>query len=88
MEIIWSTNRQTPARGHTRNVGTVERLASLTAGALLLVRGLPKKGWLGTGAALLGIAFLRRALTGFSYSYDALGIDSADVGEDNKLATS
>lgn len=47
------------------------------AGSLLLARGLKTKGWVGTGAALLGVAFLRRGLTGFCYTYQALGISSA-----------
>lgn len=47
------------------------------AGALLFMRGMRTKGWVGTGAALLGIAFMRRGITGFCYSYQALGINSA-----------
>jgi len=60
----------------TKNVGKVERAASVMAGTLLIARGLQKKSWLGTGAALLGIAFLRRGITGFCYTYEALGINS------------
>ena len=59
-----------------KNVGRAERAASLMAGALLLSRGLQKKSWIGTGAALLGIAFLRHGVTGFCYTYQALGIDT------------
>jgi uncharacterized membrane protein len=62
-----------------KNVGKAERAASLMAGALLFTRGLQKKSWLGTGAALLGIAFLRRAVTGFCYTYQALGIDTNEA---------
>ncbi len=54
----------------------------MLAGALLFARGLRTKGWFGTGAALLGIAFMRRGVTGFCYTYQALGISSA--GEDAK----
>jgi uncharacterized membrane protein len=63
-----------------RNMGAVERAASLTAGGLLLRRGLRNKGWTGTASALLGIACLRRAITGFSYTYQALGINSICAG--------
>lgn len=63
-------------RYRANNVGKVERAASIVAGSLLFLRGLRTKGWLGTGAALLGIAFMRRGLTGFSYTYQALGISS------------
>jgi uncharacterized membrane protein len=59
------------------NVGKVERASSLAAGALLVRRGLRDKGWGGTAIALLGIAFLRRAVSGFSHSYQALGINTA-----------
>lgn len=59
------------------NVGRVERAASIMAGTLLFTQGVRTRGWLGTGAALLGIAFLRRGLTGFCYTYQALGISSA-----------
>ncbi len=62
-----------------KNVGKVERATSLMAGALLVSRGLQKKNWIGTGAALLGIAFLRRAITGFCYTYQALGIDTNEA---------
>jgi uncharacterized membrane protein len=65
--------------GHLpKNVGKVERAVSLMAGALLLSRGLQKKNWVGTGAALLGIAFLRHGITGFCYTYQALGIDTSE----------
>jgi uncharacterized membrane protein len=63
-------------RYQNQNVGKVERGASIMAGTLLLKQGLQKSGWLGTGAALLGIAFLRRGITGFCYTYQALGIRS------------
>jgi uncharacterized membrane protein len=64
-------------RHQNPNVGTVERASSLAAGALLVSRGIRDKGWTGTAMALLGIAFLRRAITGFSYSYQSLGFNTA-----------
>lgn len=73
MEIIGHKYR-------AQNVGAVERATSLAAGALLLRRGLRGGGWSGTAAALLGIAFLRRAVTGFSYTYHYLDINSAGTG--------
>jgi uncharacterized membrane protein len=63
-----------------QNVGTVERAASLAAGALLLGSGIRNKGWTGAASALAGIAFLHRAITGFSYTYQALGINSMCPG--------
>ena len=64
-------------RYQANNVGRVERVASILAGALLFTRGLRTKGWLGTGTALIGIAFMRRGITGFCYTYQAAGISSA-----------
>src|ERR1700679_211077 len=69
-----------------KNVGKAERAASLMAGALLVTRGIQKKSWLGTGAALLGIAFLRRGITGFCYTYQALGIRSNDLPEGRNVS--
>jgi uncharacterized membrane protein len=65
---------------HTPNVAKVERAASVMAGTVLLRLGLRKKGWLGAGAALLGINFLRRGITGYCYSYQALGVSTAGAG--------
>ena len=65
----------------TPNVGKVERASSLAAGALLLRRGLRNKGWAGTAMALLGIAFLRRGVSGFSYTYQALGVNTTCGGQ-------
>lgn len=59
-----------------KNIGKVERGASLVAGALLVMRGLQKRSWLGTGTALMGMALLRHGITGFSYTWQALGIDT------------
>jgi uncharacterized membrane protein len=75
MEVI-GHKFQSRNAGLQKNVGKAERATSLAAGALLLQRGLRNKGWSGTLAALLGVAFLRRAITGFSYTYHYLGIDS------------
>ncbi len=62
---------------NTPNVGSVERGASVMVGTLLAYLALKKKGWAGTGMAVLGTAFLRRGITGFCYSYQALGIRTA-----------
>jgi uncharacterized membrane protein len=65
---------------HTPNVGRVERAASVVAGTMLLTAGLRKKGWRGAVAALFGINFLRRGITGYCYTYQALGISTAGSG--------
>ena len=66
-------------RYQKNNIGRVERVASVLTGALLFARGIRTRGWVGTGAALLGIAFMRRGVTGFCYTYQALGISSAEA---------
>lgn len=62
---------------NTHNVGKVERGASVMAGTLLTYLGLKEKGWSGAAMGLLGVAFLRRGVTGFCYTYQALGIRTA-----------
>jgi len=62
---------------NTPNVGRVERGASIMAGSMLTYLGMKQKGWSGAGMALLGTAFLRRGITGFCYTYQALGIRTA-----------
>ena len=61
----------------TPNVGKVERGASVMAGSLLAYYGVKAKSWSGAALALLGVAFLRRGITGFCYSYQSLGINTA-----------
>jgi uncharacterized membrane protein len=45
--------------------GRAERAAALAAGTLLIARGVRKRGWGGTALALLGIACIRRSITGY-----------------------
>jgi uncharacterized membrane protein len=68
MEKIIRHNYWTP------NVGSVERALSVIAGSLLVFSGLKKKSIGGTAIALAGAAFLRRGVTGFCYSYQAMGV--------------
>ena len=67
---------------NTPNVGRVERAASVMAGTALMVLGLKKSvrgnAWAGAGMALLSTAFMRRGITGFCYTYQALGITTAN----------
>ncbi len=60
----------------TQNVGKVERGASVMAGSLLAFYGLREKSWSGAALALLGVAFIRRGVTGFCYSYQAIGVNT------------
>lgn len=62
---------------NTPNVGKVERAASVMAGSLMGYYGLRSKSWGGAALALLGVAFVRRGVTGFCYSYQAVGVNTA-----------
>jgi uncharacterized membrane protein len=62
---------------NTPNVGQVERTASIGAGALLAYCAVKQKGWTRLGLGLLSTAFFRRGITGFCYTYQALGIRTA-----------
>lgn len=66
---------------NTPNVGNVERGGSVIAGTLLVWQGLKQKSWAGAGMAFLGLGFLRRGITGFCYTYQALGIRTAEKAE-------
>ncbi|HYG73669.1 MAG TPA: SRPBCC family protein [Planctomycetota bacterium] len=62
------------------NVGYSERAASVAAGAVLLALGLSRRttpGWIIAG---VGGALAFRGITGRSYAYDALKINTADYG--------
>jgi uncharacterized membrane protein len=71
----------------TPNLSRIERAASIGAGAVLLARGVKAKGWSRTASALAGIAFLRRGITGSSYTYQALGINTAGCHETGEKGT-
>jgi uncharacterized membrane protein len=66
----------------TPNVGNVERAASIIAGSVLLYEGVKKKNLAGAGMAVFGINFLRRGITGFCYTYQALGITTRQPRSD------
>jgi len=71
----------------TPNVGKIERAASVAAGAYIVVHGLRQKSWTGAGLAFLGLGLLRRGVTGFCYTYQALGIrtNSDDQGRNSSV---
>ena len=71
---------------NTPNVGRAERAASLAVGAALLSYGVKKKGVTGGALAFLSLAFLRRGITGFCYTYQALGIRTAARGQGRNIS--
>ncbi|MGI8991867.1 MAG: SRPBCC family protein [Bryobacteraceae bacterium] len=70
----------------TTNVGTIERGASIMAGSLLVYHGLKQKSKGGLALALLGVAGLRRGITGFCHTYQALGIRTAAKGQGENIS--
>ncbi len=67
---------------NTPNVGQAERAASVIIGSLMVWKGLSqlsrrRNKWAGAGTAFFGLGFLRRGITGFCYTYQALGVSTA-----------
>lgn len=60
-----------------KNVGALERAASVTLGAAALLAGIERGGTSGLLLSGLGIAGIYRGLTGHCHGYEALGIDTA-----------
>jgi uncharacterized membrane protein len=64
-----------------RNISDLERSASVVIGGTLALFGLRKRSGLGYASILLGAEMIRRGITGHSYLYEALGIETADKGQ-------
>lgn len=71
---------------NTPNVGRAERAVSVAAGAVLLSYGIRKKGVIGGSLAFLSLAFLRRGITGFCYTWQTLGIRTSDRGQGRNIS--
>ncbi len=63
------------------NVGKVERGASILGGTLLAYIGAKRRDAWGAGLAILGAGLLRRGITGYCYTYQYLGIRTAETGQ-------
>lgn len=61
----------------SRNIGSLERWASGVGGGLLTLYGITRRDRAGALLALFGSGFIYRGLTGRSYAYQALGINTA-----------
>jgi uncharacterized membrane protein len=62
--------------GTPRNVGDMERWASMVGGGALGAFGLSRRSPLGVGIALLGAMLFHRGSTGRCSIYDRLGINT------------
>jgi uncharacterized membrane protein len=71
---------------NTPNVGRAERAASVAIGAALLACGVRKKGITGGALAFLSLAFLRRGITGFCYTYQTLGVRTSNPGQGRNIS--
>jgi len=69
------------ARSEAKNVGDVERIASIVAGGALAAWALKRRDLMSVWLGAIGGALLERGVTGHCHVYEALGIDSTDVGE-------
>ena len=66
---------------HAVNITQTERIMSAIGGGLLAAAGLQRRGAAGAAMAVLGGDLLRRAITGHSHAYEALGIRTAPKGQ-------
>ncbi len=65
-------------RPHAINVSESERWFSVIIGGMLTLAGIERRSGRGALLALLGGSLLHRGLTGHCYTYDALGVNSAE----------
>ncbi|MDQ6701074.1 MAG: DUF2892 domain-containing protein [Acidobacteriota bacterium] len=71
---------------NTKNVGAIERGASIMAGSLLIYHGIRRRSKLGLAMGLAGVACVRRGITGFCYTYQALGFRTAERGQGEHIS--
>lgn len=74
-DMEWAEERASSSQSF-RNVGDMERMASIVLGAGLLIGGLPKRTWAGAGLSLLGAGLLHRGISGYCAGFDALGVNT------------
>jgi uncharacterized membrane protein len=66
-----------------QNVGVSERWVSSIAGGALALYGFTRGTFGGVGLALAGTALLYRGITGHSYLYDAMGVNTSEASNPN-----
>lgn len=76
------TNAPDDTRGAGVNVGQNERVASLLGGGALAVYGITRGSVGGALLALAGGSLVYRGATGHCSLYEAMGVNTADVGSD------
>jgi len=68
-------------RRHAVNITQTERIISAIGGGFLAAAGLQRRGTAGAAMAVIGGDLLRRAITGHSNAYEAIGIRTAPKGQ-------
>ncbi len=68
------------------NVSKVERAASIVGGTFLAYVGARRRDAWGAGLAILGAGLLRRGITGYCYTYQYLGVRTAEVGQGRNIS--
>ena len=66
---------------HAVNITQTERIISAIGGGFLAAAGLQRRGTAGAAMAVIGGDLLRRAITGHSHAYEAIGIRTAPKGQ-------
>jgi len=77
MNIRTRENAPEQHGNHRKNVGEMERLASVTVGSMLAGLGLKRGGGTGLALGALGLSLLHRGATGHCELYHALGVNTA-----------
>ena len=75
------TNTATPRHRQSKNVGEVERVASVIGGGALVAYGVQKMSWSGAAIAAIGGALAFRGITGHCPMYQALGMTTQRHGK-------
>lgn len=85
INLDYSGERRDSALHGGRNMSDVERWFSIGAGAAMAIYGLTRRrgGWVLAG---LGAWLVQRGATGHCYTYEMLGISTADAGSDTRRA--
>jgi len=83
-DMDWSEERASGSPSH-QNVDNLQRMISAIAGGGMLVGGLTRRSWAGTGLSMVGVALLHRGISGYCALFDAMGIDSNRQGSSTNM---
>ncbi len=71
---------------YMKNVGNLERGASVLAGSILIYTGLRKRSWAGLSLGALGAGLIARGISGHCGAYRALGVRTTAEDETNHVS--